>query len=215
MHDYNIRNCQKHSLWSHLDKLDITNNVNTTSNVPCTKNGSSVSLNIVIWNRHNTVASFSYKELISSGSYTLTIHMLDASIPKVLFHCVNHSEFLVMNHNIPRRTLTKKVKVMWFFFCGNLNTSEKCAVPLATASLASSTAIWTSMIKSSCKSKEYTILQSYTVIIFTRNKVAKPALTSLDRWIFVNRNRAEDWFWFTFTVTHTSDGSYRLVKGTL
>ena len=118
MHDYNIRNCQKHSLWSHLDKLDITNNVNTTSNVPCTKNGSSVSLNIVIWNRHNTVASFSYKELISSGSYTLTIHMLDASIPKVLFHCVNHSEFLVMNHNIPRRTLTKKVKVMWFFFCG-------------------------------------------------------------------------------------------------
>jgi len=60
--------------------------------------------------------------------------------------------------------------IMWIFFCGNLNTSEKWAVPLATALLASSTAIWTSMIKSSCKSKEYAILQSYTVIIFTRMK---------------------------------------------
>ena len=73
--------------------------------------------------------------------------------------------------------------VLWIFFCGNLNTSEKLRVPLATASLASSTAIWTSMIKSSCKSKEYAVLQSYTVIILTKNEVTKTASTSLDRWI--------------------------------
>jgi len=41
----------------------------------------------------------------------LTIHMLDASIPEVLFYCVKHSEVLVMNHNIPRRILKKKKKV--------------------------------------------------------------------------------------------------------
>jgi hypothetical protein len=41
----------------------------------------------------------------------LTIHMLDASIPEVLFYCVKHSEFLIMNHNIPRRILKKKSKI--------------------------------------------------------------------------------------------------------
>jgi len=51
--------------------------------------------------------------------------MSDASIPKVLFYCVNHSEFLVMNHNIPRRILKKKSNAI---FLGGRGVGQGCAL---------------------------------------------------------------------------------------